>query len=561
MMPEKMSAAPRSRERAEVFRTVEMAGFWMPMRVIGRGENPVGINARRERDPARTDSRPQHLTMFSIRLHRRLVARVGLLSVVGLEACGSTTTDAGITPPAPSFALTIGASTISLAPGGVASTPIRAITAGGLTSGVTFAITGAPPGLSVAIVPTSVPDSATLTISAASGLAPAAYTLVVNATAPGALAQQASLVVAVGAPVGGSVAVKSVVTGALSCALTSAGAAYCWGYDADGRLGDNETRDAAPTPVAVAGGLTFQSLAVSKVAGVSCGLDNVGAAYCWGDNTNGQLGDGGRSQHATPTLVAGGLKFVNVSVGSSHVCGVATNASAYCWGSTVNGAFGDGSVGTHLVPTVTAPGMDFQSIAVGSDYTCALTTDGSAYCWGLGVFGQLGNDSGFSSTTPVAVSGGLTFRSLVAGGLAACGLTTTGKAYCWGQNFYGTLGNGSSATDGGAARSVTPVEVAGGLKFTSLSAGYETMCGIAMGGAAYCWGYNFGAVGDGTPDHRSMPVAVAGGLTFKSISSGTGYTCGITTSDALYCWGDNSNGELGDGTLTARLSPAAVRWP
>jgi alpha-tubulin suppressor-like RCC1 family protein len=123
------------------------------------------------------------------------------------------------------------------------------------------------------------------------------------------------------------------------------------------------------------------------------------------------------------------------------------------------------------------------------------------------------------------------------------------------------LGNGASATEGGGARSLIPIAVAGGLTFTSLSAGYETMCGLIAGGAAYCWGYNFGAVGDGTAEHRSTPVAVAGGLTFKSISSGTGYSCGITKSDALYCWGDNVNGELGDGTITSRLSPVAVRWP
>jgi alpha-tubulin suppressor-like RCC1 family protein len=240
---------------------------------------------------------------------------------------------------------------------------------------------------------------------------------------------------------------------------------------------------------------------------------------------------------------------------------VATSGSAYCWGSTPNGAFGDGTVGTHLTPTPTAPGMTFQSIVAGSDFTCALTTAGAAYCWGLGPNGQLGNGASTNSTTPVPVSGGLTFRSLAAGGQAVCGLTTEGKAYCWGNNFYGTVGDGTSGMDAGPSRRPTPVAVAGGLTFETLSAGYATMCGVTASGAGYCWGYNFGAVGDGTSDHRSSPTAVAGALTFKRISSGTGYGCGVTTADAIYCWGENSNGGLGDGTIATRVAPVPVRWP
>jgi alpha-tubulin suppressor-like RCC1 family protein len=218
-------------------------------------------------------------------------------------------------------------------------------------------------------------------------------------------------------------------------------------------------------------------------------------------------------------------------------------------------------VGTHLAPTLIAPGMTFDNIVAGSDFTCALTTEGAAYCWGLGANGQLGNGANTSRTMPVPVAGGLTFRTLVAGGQTVCGLTIEGKTYCWGQNFYGTVGDGTSGTDAGPMRRPTPVTVAGGLTFETLSAGYATMCGVTADGAGYCWGYNFGAVGDGTSDHRSRPTAVTGGLTFKHISSGTGYSCGVTIANAVYCWGDNSNGELGDGTTMPRVSPAPVRWP
>jgi len=372
--------------------------------------------------------------------------------------------------------------------------------------------------------------------------------------------QQSTVAVNVVLPVDVPPTVTLVAAGEHTCALTTAGLAYCWGYNGNGELGNNVTSINNPTPVAVAGGLTFQSFSLSKVEGVSCGLTTGGAAYCWGSNIGGQLGDGTRTRRLTPTPVAGGLKFRSIAVGNEHACGIATNGSAWCWGSTPNGAFGDGTIGEHLTPAPAAPGMIFQSIVAGSDYTCALTPAGAAYCWGLGGNGQLGNGSSTTSTTPVAVSGGLTFRSLAAGGLTVCGLTTAGNAYCWGHNFYGTVGDGTIGTDAGSSRRPVPVAVAGGLTFQSLSAGYETMCAVTEGGAGYCWGYNFGAIGDGTSDHRSSPTAVTGGLRFQSISSGTGYSCGVTTANAVYCWGDNSSGELGDGTIATRVTPTPVRW-
>jgi alpha-tubulin suppressor-like RCC1 family protein len=159
------------------------------------------------------------------------------------------------------------------------------------------------------------------------------------------------------------------------------------------------------------------------------------------------------------------------------------------------------------------------------------------------------------------VSGGLAFRALVGGGLSVCRLATDGKAYCWGENFFGTLGEGTSATDGGPTRRLSPTAVAGGFTFASLAAGYETMCGVTGTGAAYCWGYNFGAVGDGTSDHRSNPTGVVGGLAFESVASGTRYSCGVTIGGTIYCWGDNSNGQLGDETIVSRMTPTPVRWP
>jgi len=81
---------------------------------------------------------------------------------------------------------------------------------------------------------------------------------------------------------------------------------------------------------------------------------------------------------------------------------------------------------------------------VGLYYTCGLTSGGAAYCWGDYQAGQLGDSSNTQHRTPVAVAGGLTFASLTAGTHHACGLASLGDAYCWGLNRFGGLGDGTT---------------------------------------------------------------------------------------------------------------------
>jgi len=492
--------------------------------------------------------------MLGHAFHPSRRAAVGILVfAVALQACGTDITDVGY-PTNPLFVLTVGTSEIPVTAGATATTFIKASRSGGLTGDIIFSITGARDGLAATVVTTAVADSFALVIDASMTLPEATYPIVVSAVATGAPAQHETFAVTVRAPVGSPPVFDQVFAGAHACALTTTGAAYCWGYNGHGELGNGDTSIVNPTPIAVSGGLSFQTLSVSKVDGVTCGLTPSGAAYCWGHNAGGQLGDGTKTDRLTPTPVDGGLTFTSIAVGTSHACGVAENGTAYCWGTTPNGAFGDGTAGVHLTPTATVAGFIFESIVAGSDYTCAVTIAGDAYCWGLGVQGQLGNGAALMRTTPTPVSGGLTFLGLAAGGLSTCGVTTERKAYCWGNNSFGTLG------DSTLSRRLAPVAVSGGLTFQSISAGFQTMCGVTDAGAGYCWGYNFGALGDGTSEHRSTPVAVTGGLQLRRISAGTGFSCGVTTAGAVYCWGDNSTGQLGDGTTRASETPVLVRW-
>src|SRR5262249_50564582 len=151
----------------------------------------------------------------------------------------------------------------------------------------------------------------------------------------------------------------------------------------------------------------------------------------------------------------------------------------------------------------------------------------------------------------------------------SCGVTTGGTAYCWGLNDSGELGDGSTTN------SSTPVVVAGGLRFATVSAaklasyvdgddgfsyilGHHT-CGLTTAGEIYCWGFNaVGQLGNGTVVQSSTPVAVLGGLTFPAVSAGGGHTCGVTPVGAAYCWGANDYGQLGNRAMYASSTPVAV---
>ena len=338
------------------------------------------------------------------------------------------------------------------------------------------------------------------------------------------------------------------------------GSAYCWGENTYGQLGNGTTTNSA-TPVLVSGGYTWSSIATAddtqpgdNVA-TTCGITTGGAAYCWGANTYGNVGDNTTTQRTTPTLVSGGYTWAEISVGDVSVCGVTTTNVGYCWGANWQGSLGDGTSTDRNVPTAVSGAHSWSSITNDFAGSCGVTTSGAGYCWGYNSNGQIGNGNTSSANTPQAVSGGYTWASITKGEQDSCGVTTAGVGYCWGRNLEGNLGDGTT-TD-----SNVPSAVAGGYVWSSITTGDLNTCGLTTTGAGYCWGANFrGEVGDGTTSQRSVPTALAGGLTFSTIVVGDDYAtddtnCGITPGGIEYCWGYNGQSQVGDGTTTDRHSP------
>jgi len=350
-----------------------------------------------------------------------------------------------------------------------------------------------------------------------------------------------------------------------ACGITIGGGTYCWGINEFGQLGDGAPTGAAQclgypcstVPAAVVGGLRF--VAVTAGSHHACGIAAGGAAYCWGDNAYGELGDGTTVGKAAPVAVRGGLSFVALSAGAGHTCGVTTGGAVHCWDLNDSGQLGDGTTTDRTTPVAVLGGFTFATVTAGAGggHTCGVTTGGATYCWGHNGFGELGDGTTTDQASPVAVAGGPGFAAVSAGGGHTCGVTAAGVAYCWGYNNKGQVGDGTT-TD-----RTSPVTVFGGISFAVVSAGAGHTCGVTTAGAAYCWGWNYaGQLGDANRIDSATPVAVWGALSFAAVSAagGGGYaTCGNTTLGVVYCWGDNSYGELGDAQASAPYSTVPVK--
>lgn len=337
-----------------------------------------------------------------------------------------------------------------------------------------------------------------------------------------------------------------------SCAIQS-GAVICWGNNASGQLGDGTTDDQTK-PVQVSG-LTADATAVAIGNHHSCAIVN-GAAKCWGSNIPGQLGvDTSPDSGSSIPLQVTGLEtgVTAITAGALHTCAIAGGA-AYCWGYNGAGQLGDGS-GTYNDSTTPLPVLGLTSgvttVAAGATHTCAVVSD-AAVCWGANSVGQLGDGTQNGSDIPVGVAGmGSNVSAVKGGGAFSCAVQNHTLS-CWGGTGLGVLGDGTSTIY------YTPVQVYGLTSgVTSIAGGKSINCAV-VSGAVKCWG-NGGAVGDGTTIQRNVPTQVSG-LTSGMITVGGGsyHMCAINSSGALKCWGAGGFGELGDGSGSGSLTPVQV---
>lgn len=336
-----------------------------------------------------------------------------------------------------------------------------------------------------------------------------------------------------------------------ACAIKEEGTLWCWGNNDQGQLGNGSPFNQSNLPQRIETQITVNNFVqVSAGDFFACGLKPDGSAWCWGNDDDGALGNGAvlTADQGNPTLVDGGGVWTQITTGWLHACGIQTDGSLWCWGSDAEGQLRTVSGPTSSPALVSEPGP-WVYVAAGEKTTCAIKTDGSLWCWGSNEEGVLGRGgaipTGYSSEGPGQVAEPGPWVHVSRQGKSACAVKLDGTAWCWGRNANGQLGIGTE----GASKSV-PQRVAdpGPWLEVNKSPRWHANCGIKVDGTAWCWGGNIsGNLGFGSEveANHPTPVQVSDPGPWATIDMGqyTGY--GIKTDGSAWAWGMNFDGALG----------------
>jgi alpha-tubulin suppressor-like RCC1 family protein len=336
----------------------------------------------------------------------------------------------------------------------------------------------------------------------------------------------------------------------------AAASARAWGDNSAGELGDG-TLSASTTPVAVK--VLSGATAISAGGRHVLALLSNGSVMTWGDNTFGQLGNGTTSSNndaETPVAVTGLTDVTQVSAGGEHSLALLSNGTVMAWGDNGDGQLGNGTTTSSDVPVAVTGLTGVTAVSAGNLFSVALLSNGTVMTWGYNGNGELGDGTYTNSDVPVAVSGLAGVTAVAAGGQHVLALMSNGTASSWGENEDGQLGDGSE-TSGSSNVPVQVVDLTGAV---ALSAGYQHSLALLSSGAVMAWGDNgFNQLGQPSDISNSdVPIPVNGLGTTAAIAAGGLFSLALLTNGTVMAWGDGAFGQIGNGTTAGSVTPTAV---
>ena len=367
-------------------------------------------------------------------------------------------------------------------------------------------------------------------------------------------------------------------------------------------------------PDSASRGIRFSqiSASASSGSGFSLAVGSDGNAYAWGNNTYGQLGNGGTStKQNTPVMVRmpdrntypdlpADFTYLQVSAGWRHSLALGSDGNVYAWGYNTYGQLGDGTTSSRNTPVrvktpdrKTYPDLpkDFTylQVSAGRDHSLAVGSDGNAWAWGWNGYGRLGDGTTSDRHAPVRVKTpdrktypdlpkDFTYLQVSAGGDHSLAVGSDGNAWAWGWNGYGRLGDGTGNNQYTPVRVKTPdrktyPDLPADFTYLQVSAGWQHSLALGSDGNAWAWGWNtYGLLGDGTSTDRYTPVRVKtpdrktypdlpADFTYLQVSAGTYHSLALGSDGNAWAWGSNGNGLLGNNTTGSSYVPVRVRDP
>jgi alpha-tubulin suppressor-like RCC1 family protein len=320
-------------------------------------------------------------------------------------------------------------------------------------------------------------------------------------------------------------------------------------------------------------------------------LDNTGALYAMGYNTNGELGVNDVIARSSPVQVsallqqdplqiAGSWSQVATSGFVQHTAAIRTDGSLWVWGRNDYGQLGQNDTVVRKSPIQVMTGTSFTTVTTGTGntdgvaYTIALTTDNRLFAWGAGQNGVLGTSDTINRSSPTQIGSAYVWAKLYGGGNASMAKTITGELFAWGLNTYGSIFSNDTVSRSSPVQITTlgasglqatssPIQVGANSNWATVSAGEINSTGLTTSGTLFVWGSGItGANGDSTTVARSSPVQLTS-LSYSQVAAGSSYFVTIVDNAPYFgkrmlATGYNAQGQLGINTVVASSNLVGV---
>ena len=324
-----------------------------------------------------------------------------------------------------------------------------------------------------------------------------------------------------------------------------------------------------PAPSILSPGSINNLVSISAGDSHTMAVRENGALYAWGDNTHGQLGPGGNRHSLTQVvwpageLAAAGLEsntgWGSVFAGGNHTVAIRADGSLWAWGNNIQGQLGDGSTLDRNTPRRVqppgAPDMRWALASLYDDHTLAIGEDGTLWAWGANWNHQLGSGTQDNVLTPVRIMSCTYWRYVSTGFQHTFAIRRDGSLMGWGSNYVGEIGIPGTPHP-------TPIEIGDAtIDWAHVATGRQYTVAIRADGSLWAWGNNFdGQLGDGTNDARASPVRIGTAYDWAYVFVGENHTVAVRENGSVWTWGNNASGQLGRTTLPSD-APGQVTLP
>jgi alpha-tubulin suppressor-like RCC1 family protein len=331
------------------------------------------------------------------------------------------------------------------------------------------------------------------------------------------------------------------------------GSLWAWGDNSNGQLGDGTTIK-RNIPVNILPNTQWISVATSY--NTSFGIKKDGTLWAWGMNNSYLFGNNNSSetQRLVPGQVGSDSNWKYITTNGNIVVGLKTDGTLWNWGINNSGQLGDGTTVNKLIPTKVGTDTNWSSVTLANNTTLAIKQNGTLWAWGNN-FGLFGNNSTNSSNIPIQVNSETNWKTIEAGSSHVLALKQDGSLWTWGSINSISEGIGSYSSTG----QTTPLRIGTDNNWTKISAGFLTSIAIKSNGSIWSWGINnLGVSGRNSGESTTNPTQIGIGLDWENIYVGYNSSIGIKKDNSIWVWGSNQDGLLGLGIDSFKKTPIRV---